>query len=295
MAIYFSKLQANPDHSQQLIADLHIHSTASDGEYTPAQIADMLARRSIHIAALADHDTIDGFGEFREHFKGLAVPGVELSVNYRGNGFHLLAYGFDPNDKELNAGLRHYQRIRYERILKMSERLEALGAAIALPEELMRRESVTFGRPHLARALMAAGHVKTFQEAFNHFIGDGKPAYISKVRMDFDEALCIIRAAGGITILAHPGLYQPGISFDELTKIPVNGFEVYHPNHTKTYIRVIRDFCIRNGIPYSGGSDFHDLRKNKANVLGTCGLLTYEWENLSDYMKTHCVYSLSGS
>lgn len=295
MAIYFSKMQTDPSPQQRLIADLHIHSTASDGEYTPAQIADMLTRRNISVAALADHDTIDGFKEFREHFSGLAIPGVELSVNYRGNGFHLLSYGFDPDDRELNRGLKYYRQVRLERIKKMLLRLDELGAPVELPETLMQRENVTLGRPHLARALMSAGHVKNFQEAFNRFIGDGKPAYISKVRMDFEEALRITGSAGGIAVLAHPGLYQGDISFNEMIKIPVNGFEVYHPNHSKSYTRILCDHCIRNGIPYSGGSDFHDLRKNKVNVLGSYGLLAHEWDNFSAYLKANCAYTFSAS
>jgi 3',5'-nucleoside bisphosphate phosphatase len=295
MAIYFSNMQKDPSPARKLVADLHIHSSASDGEYTPRQIAEMLTERNIHIAALADHDSIDGFREFKEYFQGFALPAVELSVRYHDHGLHLLAYGFDLNDAALNQSLQHYQQVRFERILKMAERLESMGLPVDLAPEEMQKNGVTLGRPHLARALLAAGHVKTFHEAFQRYIGDNKPAYISKVRMDFAEALEIIRHAGGVSILAHPGLYQPELSFDTLIQIPVNGFEVYHPNHNQAYSRVLREHCIRKGIPYSGGSDFHDLRKNKRNVLGTYGLLQHEWENFRAYLQTQCSYSLPDS
>ncbi|MDD3966473.1 MAG: PHP domain-containing protein [Candidatus Marinimicrobia bacterium] len=295
MAIYFSKMQKDEAAAQQrLIADLHIHSTASDGEYSPAQIAKILWQRGIRVAALADHDSIAGLKEFRRNFPGIMVPGVELSVNYQGSGYHLLAYGFDPENAGLKERLRHFQKTRFERILRICERLETLGCPVRLPVELLNFKAAnTLGRPHVARALMAAGHVKDFNEAFSRYIGDGKPAYISKARMEFDEARELIRQAGGISILAHPGLYQPGISFAKLTGIPVNGFEVYHPNHSATYTRVLREFCLRNGMPYSGGSDFHDLRKNKANLLGCYGLMEHEWNNLRTYMEAHCAYALS--
>ncbi|MDD3716098.1 MAG: PHP domain-containing protein [Candidatus Marinimicrobia bacterium] len=289
MAIYFSKMRKDKEEPQQLIADLHIHSTASDGEYRPAQIAEFLEKRGIRVAALADHDSIAGLNEFRRSFKGFSVPGIELSVEYRDRGFHLLAYGFDPENHELRSQLREFQKIRYERILKICERLDDMGLPLQLPDEFQHfDEENTLGRPHIARALMAAGHVREFNEAFTRYIGDGKPAYVAKARMNFEDAMALIRRAGGIAILAHPGQYQPGVSFEMLTAIPVNGFEVYHPNHSKTYTRVLREYCLRNGMPYSGGSDFHDLRKNKANLLGCFGLKKYEWDNLRNYLETHC-------
>ncbi|MDZ7821891.1 MAG: hypothetical protein U5N26_08805 [Candidatus Marinimicrobia bacterium] len=125
------------------MADLHIHSTASDGEYSPAEIAGMLEKRHISVAALADHDSFSGFYAFREAFRGFAVPGVELSVNYEGIGFHLLAYGFDPGHRAFTERLEHFQQVRLERIEKMCRRLNGAGVSryhAGCPEELSSRD-----------------------------------------------------------------------------------------------------------------------------------------------------------
>ncbi len=291
MAIYFSKIQGKSKKTQGLIADLHIHSTASDGEYRPAQIAKLLEKRGIRVAALADHDSIAGFDEFRSAFNGCSVPGIELSVQYGEHSFHLLAYGFDPENRELKDQLLEFQKLRHERILKTFERLNELGIPLAIPEEYRHfNENLTLGRPHIARALLAAGHIRDFNEAFTRYVGEGKIAYLPKIRMKFEDTMGLIRRAGGISILAHPGQYQPALPFETLVSIPVHGLEIYHPHHSLSYTRVLRDHCLRNNIPYSGGSDFHDLRKNKSNVLGAYGLNTEEWENLLAFMKANCAY-----
>ncbi|MBW6458747.1 MAG: PHP domain-containing protein, partial [FCB group bacterium] len=276
-----------------IVADLHIHSTASDGEYSPSDIASMLSRNGIRFAALADHDSIGGFREFEKAFNAATLTGVELSVEHSKTGLHLLAYGFDPGHGGLNAILEHFQQVRYERIQKMCGRLAELGMPIRL-EDVQKHDSCgsTLGRPHIARALMSAGYVRSFNAAFLKYIGDGKPAYIPKPRLPFEEARQIIRDAGGISILAHPGLYLGEIPFETLMKLPVDGFEVYHPNHSKTFTRVLKDHCIKNHIPYSGGSDFHDLRKNKYNVIGKWGLSADEWERFKTYLNAHCAYKV---
>ena len=272
-----------------IVADLHIHSTASDGEYSPSDIASMLSHNGIAFAALADHDSIGGFGEFETAFSGKVLTGVELSVDYRKTGLHLLAYGFDPRHKGLNASLEHFQQIRFERIRKMCERLGELGMPIRLEDIAKNGDTgTTLGRPHIARALISAGYVRSFNMAFLKYIGDGKPAYIPKPRLPFEEAIQTIHDAGGICILAHPGLYHAEIPFAELMKLPVDGFEVYHPNHSKTFTRVLKDHCNKHGIPYSGGSDFHDLRKNKFNVIGKWGLSAEEWDHFKEYLNAHC-------
>ena len=137
MTINFSKMTMTPPEPQSdmaIIADLHIHSTASDGEYSPTQIANMLHKNKIEVAALADHDTFNGFSEFKKAFNGITVPGVELSVEYNKVGLHLLAYGFDPHHKAFMERLEHFQTIRYHRIEMMCERLSELGKPLTIDE-----------------------------------------------------------------------------------------------------------------------------------------------------------------
>ena len=296
MTITFSKMmteEPDPKKDPVIIADLHIHSTASDGEYSPKKIAEMLNKNKIKVGALADHDTFSGFNEFKDHFNGIAVPGVELSVQYKDVGLHLLSYGFDPENKAFIERLEYFQQIRYHRIEMMCERLCELGKPITIDEVKKNyANDTTLGRPHIARALIAKGYIKSFNEAFNKYIGDGKPAYVAKARLDFEEALELIRSAGGISILAHPGLFLDHMSFDVMKMLPVNGFEAYHPNHSVSFSRILVDHCLKHDLPYTGGSDFHDLRRNKANVLGKWGLSCQEWEFVRSFLNDNCFYQI---
>ncbi len=296
MTINFSKMTTTPPVSQSnlaIIADMHIHSTASDGEYSPGDIANMLHKKKIKVAALADHDTFSGFTEFKNAFDGIAVPGVELSVDYNKVGLHLLAYGFDPLHQAFRERLEYFQKVRYHRVEMMCERLTELGKPLTIDEVKNNYpDDTTLGRPHIARAMIAKGYIRSFNQAFEKYIGDGKPAYVGKARLDFEEALELIKASGGISILAHPGLFLPEISFDVMKMLPVNGFEAYHPNHSSSLSRVLIDHCLKHDLPYSGGSDFHDLRRNKANVIGKWGLRENEWEYLKVYLNDHCFYQV---
>ncbi len=291
MTITMSKMTKNTKPLPAIVADLHIHSTASDGEYTPAEIAAVLESRHISVAALADHDSFSGFREFKKAYRGTAIPAVELSVSCNNIGFHLLSYGFDPENRKLIERLKHFQQVRKERIQKMCERLADMGLPVSMDD--IRKNcppGTTLGRPHIARAMLAAGYIKSFNMAFHKYIGDGKDAYIPKARMDFEEARELIRISGGISILAHPGLYHKEIALEKLLQLPVDGFEAYHPNHSPGYTRSIINYCLNHQLPYTGGSDFHDLRKNKTNVIGKWGLLEKEWGPLRSYLQEHCVY-----
>lgn len=296
MTITFSKMTKDiptifPAHD--IIADLHIHSTASDGEYSPKQIAGMLHKHNIKVAALADHDTFSGFNELKSNFNGIAVPGVELSVTYQNVGLHILAYGFDPKHQAFIERLAYFQNIRFQRIEKICTRLCDLGLPLSI-EEVRKNypDDTTLGRPHIARAMIAKGYIKSFNEAFHKYIGDGKPAYVPKARLEFEEAMALIKDAGGISILAHPGLFLQELSFDILKMIPVNGFEAYHPNHSASFSRILIDHCLRRDLPYTGGSDFHDLRRNKTNVIGKWGLIENEWGYFREFMNDNCYYQI---
>lgn len=296
MTITFSKMvkeDPNPMKDISIIADLHIHSTASDGEYSPLQIAEMLHKNRIEVSALADHDTFSGFKTFKEAFNGIAVPGVELSVQYKKTGLHLLSYGFNPENTEFVDRLEHFQKIRYQRIVSMCEKLCELGKPVSIDEVKGNYPpDTTLGRPHIARAMIAKGYIKSFNEAFNKYIGDGKPAYVPKARLDFEEALELINKAGGISILAHPGLFLEELSFNELKMLPVNGFEAYHPNHSASFSRILVDHCLKHELPYTGGSDFHDLRRNKTNVIGKWGLSRQEWVFVRSFLNDNCFYQV---
>lgn len=294
MAIMFSnmlKKNASAQAESGIYADLHIHSTASDGAYSPADIAAMLNKRNIMVAALTDHDTFSGYKEFAAHFNGTAVPGVELSVSCCSDGIHLLAYGFDPEYKPFVDKLKYFDAIRESRIAKMCKKLQDMGIQVSLEDvKELCDEDTTLGRPHVARVLLAKGYIKTFNEAFYKYIGDNKPAYVEKERMTIEEGISIIHEAGGIAVIAHPGLYQPEIKFEELEVFPVDGYEVYHPNHTHRVGDYILSRAKENKILVTGGSDFHDLRANKSNVLAIWGINMDYWLILKKHLNKHCFF-----
>src|SRR6056297_394243 len=239
MAIMFSKMvkSVSRNRENEIYADLHIHSKASDGEYTPSQIAGMLNSFGIMVGALSDHDTFAGYSEFASRFNGIAVPGVELSVSCCNTGIHLLGYGFDPTNRDFIKKLEYYQKIRGRRIEKMCLKLQKLGFQVSIEDvRELSEDGATLGRPHIARALLAKKYIRNFNEAFVKLIGDDGPAYVHKEKMTIEEGITAIRNAGGIAVIAHPGLYrQNEITFDDLINQNVDGYEAFHPQHTGQY------------------------------------------------------------
>lgn len=255
--------------------DLHIHSTASDGTLTPADI--LLMARSIELGAIAitDHDTIDGSREFL----GLDIPptlkfltGIEISASPPPNAglegsFHVLGYGIDLENKRLNESLKRLQQARLDRNPKIIKRLNSMGLEIDLKDVLNEVGKGQVGRPHIAQAMIKRGIVKSIHEAFQCYLAQGRPAYVDKYRMPCDEAIDLIRSAGGIPVLAHPFLLNlndhPTLEnlVAALTNMGLKGIEVYYPEHppddTQFYIELAR----RHHLIMTGGTDFHGSLK----------------------------------
>lgn len=259
-------------------ADLHLHSTASDGEVTPARVAELLTRKGVMAASLTDHDTVNGFALFRKKFRGVAVPGVELSVLHDGIDFHLLGYGFDPDDEQLNERLNHYRTVRHQRMAKIVAKLQELGLPIHRKEvEKDLGAATAAGRPHIARVMVKRGWVKSISEAFNTYLDYDKPAYVPKAKMTFEEGLALIHAAKGIAVLAHPGKSSPGGLTPLLNHPGLDGIEVWHPDHNEEMSRELAEMGRKNGQILAGGSDFHGSRPGAQPSLGEFGLDIRRW------------------
>jgi predicted metal-dependent phosphoesterase TrpH len=249
-------------------ADLHVHSNASDGTDSPAEVMSRAARAGLDVVALTDHDTVAGHAQARQALaSSLApaltlVPGMELSCRLDGKSMHLLAYLFDPADPDLAA---ETERIRDDRVLRaraMVDRLVALGVPITWADVAAIAGSSVVGRPHIARAMAASGAIASPDQAFTKdWIADGGRAYVDRHALDPVRAIALIRAAGGVAVVAHPRADRDLEVTDEqiaaLAAAGLAGVEVFHPDQPEAeqarLLALTRDL----GLIATGGSDDH--------------------------------------
>jgi len=240
-----------------------MHSNASDGSFTPDEVARMAAGNGVEVFALTDHDTLDGLpaaAACASRFGIRLISGVELSVSEEGMDVHLLAYGFDETDPTLLAAIRRYREGRRERARKILSRLKGLGIRISLEEVEEIASGGALGRPHVAEALLRAGHIETFNEAFQRYLGHHAPAYVPKPRVTLEEATTIVREAGGVTILAHPGTLNRDHLIPAWARRGLDGIEVWHSKHDASAVDRYRGFAHLHGLLMTGGSDYHGER-----------------------------------
>ena len=243
--------------------DLHMHSTASDGSDAPEAVAALAERNGVRVIALTDHDCLDGIpaAAARAQEAGIRlIPGVELSVHEEATDVHLLAYGFDPADAALRAAIARYREARRERARKILARLKGLGIRVPLEtvEEIARGGAI--GRPHVAEALLRGGHVETFNEAFQRFLGTHAPAYVAKAAVSLEEASTVVREAGGVTVLAHPGTLNRDHMIPSWARRGLDGIEVWHSKHDASTVARYQGYAKLHGLLMTGGSDYHGER-----------------------------------
>ena len=252
------------------LIDLHTHSKASDGSLSPGELVALAREQGLAAVALTDHDTVEGLDEALEAGRGLGqevVPGVEISVEAGlPGGLHLLGLYLDHHDQALQAALTRLQAARAQRNPRMVAKLNQLGVAITMAELTAISGGGQVGRPHFARYLVEKGVVGNSQEAFNRYLAAGKPAYVPKERMDPKEAMAVLRAAGGVPVMAHPGLLKlPRPQLEALIirfqQMGMEGVEAYYSEHDPTLCQWLIRLAGRLGLVVSGGSDFHGAIK----------------------------------
>ena len=259
------------DCNHHLGIDLHIHTTASDGSFTPAEILDHAQKLNLAAIAITDHDSIDGS---REALR-IGIPpsfnfltGVEISAAhppfFPGSGsFHILGYDIHLDNRDLNQALSKLQDARKNRNPAILKRLNKLGFGISLDEVKQEVGEGQLGRPHIAYAMVKKGFAASIDEAFDKYLGPHGPAYVDKYRIECEQAIHTIRAAGGVPVLAHPALLN--IENDQkldtllqnLMKIGLAGIEVYYPGHSPQQIRQYTELARKYGLLITGGTDFH--------------------------------------
>jgi len=252
--------------------DLHTHSIASDGALTPAELIARAGERGVRIQALADHDTLLGVAEAvaEGERRGVRViPATELNTESEWGDVHVLAYFVDPHDVALEARLRELRDNRGRRIDLMVEKLNALGYAVSLDRVREIARGGSLGRPHLAQALFEAGHVPTYDSAFETLLSKDAPAYVSRVGLAPLEAVALVRSHGGVPSLAHPGTV---IDLERLLPLLVReglvGMECYYPSHTPAFTALCVRLCVRYGLVPTGGSDFHGRGDHGSDLGG---------------------------
>jgi 3',5'-nucleoside bisphosphate phosphatase len=275
------------------LIDLHVHSTASDGSYPPAEVVRQAKAGGLKAMALTDHDTVDGLSEAvaaGETYGVEVIPGVEISAQCRGGTMHIVGLFIEYHDGRLDEGLAVLKQARLDRNPQIIKKLNDLGIKITMARVEGISGGGQVGRPHIARALMEAGAVSSVQEAFDKYLGYQRPGYVSKFRFPPDRALAMIREAKGIPILAHPFTLNLGSALalknlvSELKGQGLAGLEVFYSEHTREqealYLKLAREL----DLLVSGGSDFHGQNKPEI-TLGSMPCQSKLTYNLVEAMK----------
>ena len=253
--------------------DLHIHSSASDGKYSPAEIVRKAAGAGLKVIALSDHDTVDGIAaalEAAAEFPGLKfIPGVEISTDVPSGEVHMLGYFIDYTNEELLRKLENMRSSRQKRAQEMIGKLGELGMPVDWERVREIAGTGSVGRPHIARAMLEKGYISTLKEAFNKYIAWGGPAYVKREKLTPSEAIGLILRAGGLPVLAHPFTVNDHEKLvAELTADGLAGIEAYYGEYNSEEIRRLVNLADKHGLIVTGGSDYHGLDDNAEVMLG---------------------------
>jgi predicted metal-dependent phosphoesterase TrpH len=257
------------------VIDLHLHTTASDGTLPPSALVARAAAAGLRIIAVTDHDTLEGLAEAREAAvaHGLRViDGVEITAVEDHRDVHMLGYFVDPASAGLRDFLSRQRADRLRRVRDIGDRLAALGLPIDVESLLAggaRRPGRSIGRPQVAAALVAAGHARDREDAFDRLIGSDCPAYVPRRGARPDEVIAIVRRAGGIVSLAHPALTRQDHIIPRLASAGLAALEVRHADHDALAEQHYRALAAQHGLAVSGGSDFHGDSGPRAATLGS--------------------------
>jgi 3',5'-nucleoside bisphosphate phosphatase len=255
-------------------ADLHLHSHFSDGTFAPEEIAAHAQRHGLRAIALTDHDTVEGCGRTADACALAGVEfiiGTELTAEHNGNELHILAYLVDPQNAKLIAEIAKFQRVRQERIREMVARINELNIPLRTDDVFALANCRSPGRPHVARALVKAKLCGTLDEAFERFLKKGRPAWVPKAKMSALEAIELIHQAGGLAVMAHPGLNRTDESIPDLVLAGLDGIECFHTKHNAATAERYQRIAREHGLLITGGSDCHGLSKGKP-LIGTVRL-----------------------
>ncbi len=264
-----------------MIADLHIHTTYSDGIYTPSLIVKKSQQKGLKVISITDHDTVDGIEESINEAKNNkieVIPGIEVSCEYKGKEVHILGYYLDYKDKNLLSILKDLQESREKRVSNIIDKIAELGYYITKERVKKYSEGSSIGRVHIAQALVDSGYIMNVQQAFDTLLGYDCPGYVSRKKLTPKETINLILSAKGIPVLAHP-CFLPNINFiEDIIKQGILGIEVYYPSHDIEMIKKLKILAKTYNLIITGGSDFHG--EYRGALLGQTGVNEKEVEKL---------------
>lgn len=275
------------------IVDLHVHSTCSDGTMTPSELVKYACAKHLKAFALTDHDTVEGIEEAREAARGTPVEvigGIEFSTVYLGKDVHIVGLDMDWRSAEFTAHLERFQNSRAERNEKIIRKMKENGFRISREAMWERFGDAIWTRAHFARYLMEQGYVADMAEAFERYLGEGRPYHIPREKITPEEVVSLTAGTGGIPVLAHPMQYRFMDSelqelIGRLKAAGLMGIEALYSTHTEQEEAYVKKLAERWGLEISGGSDFHGANKKNLDLAVGYGKLhiPYEvWERLKD-------------
>ncbi len=257
-----------------MAVDLHLHTNASDGRLTPAELVSRAAEVGLSVIAITDHDSTEGVAEARTAAAALpqpkVIPGVELSTDVPRGEVHVLGYFIDYEDEAFQERLRRLRLSRELRAQRMVEKLAELGMPLSWERVLELAGDGAVGRPHIARALLEKGYIASLPEAFDRYIGRNGPAYADREKMTPTEAVRLIVQVGGLPVLAHPGEVEDRDTLvADLTKVGLVGIEAYYGNYPASLVAELVGLAQRHQIIATGGSDYHALGSSEDVMIGS--------------------------
>ena len=258
--------------------DLHSHTTASDGTLSPTALVTMAQQRGIGVLAVTDHDTVAGHAEAIAAGEALGVRvlrGIEVSaLSDEGKEVHVLGYGVQPSDDATRIKIESLRDVREARAKSLLSKLSALGIAINFERVKAFAGDGMIGRPHVARAMVEAGVVRTVNQAFDEYLGEGKPGFVSHEGLTPQQALALIHRAHGAAVVAHPMLYKGNLEglLQDVIAAGLDGIEAFYPAHTPEQTQHFVRLAEKQGLIVTGGSDFHGPLGDLEVSLGTISL-----------------------
>jgi hypothetical protein len=263
--------------------DLHTHTIASDGTLRPRELVAEAAKRGVRVLAVTDHDSTEGLAEAieeaRRHPPLTIVPGIEINCDVEGAEIHILGYCMDYEAPWFQEFCRAQREERRARVYRMAERLAALGMPIDVERVFALVQEGSAGRPHVARVMVERGYVKTVREAFDKYLAADKPAHVPRKKLTPEDAVRLLRRAGGVPVFAHPGLSDRDELVPALVAAGLMGIECYYSEHSATQRGAYVDLCRRYDLVATGGSDFHGPSV-RAAVLGNPTVPLAVWDAL---------------
>jgi 3',5'-nucleoside bisphosphate phosphatase len=256
-------------------ADFHTHTICSDGSLSPEDLVKKAKSVGIDILSITDHDTICGIDEAMkasQEYGVEIVAGVELSATHHSLEIHILGYFFDPENKALLDSLKVFREKRFKRAERIVAKLNRMNIPLTIESVLDNASGGAVGRPHIATALVTEGHTESYRQAFDKYLGEGRPAYEKKDEYPVAKTVQLIAQAGGLSFLAHPGRSIDDTTLFQILKTGIDGIEVIHPSHTPELIRYYRGILCEYDLLETGGSDFHGGMKEDDRQFGAVSI-----------------------